>query len=116
MMVSECLLLGVERKSDFEGSRSVEDPGCVKTSTRGEAAELFSLFSSFDSACQRGSFLIQRNRDKRSTRKLDVGVFTQPGPKADIADMTGRRLPHGRFSRTAAWPNLTALQLSLFLS
>jgi hypothetical protein len=27
----ECPLLGVERKSDFEGDRSVDDPGCVKT-------------------------------------------------------------------------------------
>src|SRR5580698_4905564 len=26
------------------------------------------------------------------------------------------RLPHGRLSRTAAWPKLTPLQLSLFLS
>ena len=63
---------------------SVYDPGCVKTCTSGECAELFSLFSSFDGDCQSGSFLIQRNRDKLSTRKFDVGVFTQAGPKADI--------------------------------
>jgi hypothetical protein len=37
-------------------------------------AELFSLFSSFDGDCQSRSFLIQRNRDKLSTRKFDVGV------------------------------------------
>jgi hypothetical protein len=61
------------------GVYSAMVPGCVKTSTRGERAELFSLFSSFDGACQSGSFLIQRHRDKRSTRKFDVGVFTQPG-------------------------------------
>src|SRR5450631_487485 len=30
------------------------------------------------------SFLVQRNRDKFSTRKFDVGVFTQPGPTTDI--------------------------------
>jgi hypothetical protein len=30
------------------------------------------------------SFLVQRNRDKLSTRKFDVGVFTQPGPKSEI--------------------------------
>src|SRR5437879_13121193 len=54
-------------------------PGCVKTCTSRECAELFSLFSSFDGDCQSGSFLIQRNRDKLSTRKPDVGVFTQPG-------------------------------------
>jgi hypothetical protein len=41
---------------------------------------LFSPFSSFDCDCQYGSFPIQRNRDKISTRKFDVGVFTQPGP------------------------------------
>jgi hypothetical protein len=46
---------------------------------------VFSLFSSFDGDCQSGSFVIQRNRDKRSTRKFDVGVFTQPGPGAEVA-------------------------------
>src|SRR6266446_4017829 len=60
-------------------------PGCVKTCTSGECAELFSLFSSFDGDCQSGSFLIQRNRDKLSTRKFDVGVFTQPGSKKESA-------------------------------
>src|SRR6266403_1891194 len=44
---------------------------------------VFSLFF-FDGDCQSGSFLIQRNRDKLSTRKFDVGVFTQPGSKADL--------------------------------
>jgi hypothetical protein len=44
---------------------------------------LFSLFSSFDGDCQSGSFVIQRNRDKLSTRKFDVGVFTQPGSKPE---------------------------------
>jgi hypothetical protein len=34
--------------------------------------------------CQSGSFVIQRNGDKLSTRRFDVGVFTQAGPKADI--------------------------------
>src|ERR1700680_222851 len=59
-------------------------PGCVKTSTSRECTELFSLFSSFDGDCQSCSFLIQRNRDKLSTRKSDVGVFTQAGSKADL--------------------------------
>src|SRR5258707_8934684 len=59
-------------------------PGCVKTCTSRECAELFSLFSSFDGDCQRSSFLIQRNRDKLSTRKFDVGVFTQPGSFSDL--------------------------------
>jgi hypothetical protein len=56
---------------------SGQGPGCVKTSTRGECAELFSLSSSFDGAYQSGPFLFQRNRDKRSTQKFEVGVFTQ---------------------------------------
>src|SRR5258707_13586228 len=60
-------------------------PGCVKTCTSRECAELFSFFSSFDGDCQSGSFLIQRNRDKLSTRKFGVGVFTQPGSKAEVA-------------------------------
>jgi hypothetical protein len=77
-------LSGEERKSNFGAVRSVKDPGCVKTCTSRECAELFSLFSSFDGDCQSGSFLIQRNRDKLSTRKFDVGVFTQPGPTPDI--------------------------------
>jgi hypothetical protein len=49
------------------------------------AQKLFSLFSSFDGDCQSGSFLIQRNRDKLSTRKFDVGVLTQPGSKTEVA-------------------------------
>src|SRR3979409_895429 len=53
---------------------------CVKTCASRERAELFSPFSSFDHDGQCCSFLIQRNRDKLSTRKFDVGVFTQPGP------------------------------------
>src|SRR5258707_3409663 len=79
------------RTSNNEGHRvavtldtKVLIQGCVKTCTSRECAELFSLFSSFDSDCQSGSFLIQRNRDKLSTRKFDVGVFTQPGSKADL--------------------------------
>jgi len=64
--------------------------GCVKTCTSRECAELFSLFSSFDGDCQSGSFVIQGNRDKLSTRKFDIGVFTQPGSDGDI----GGRLGH----------------------
>jgi hypothetical protein len=63
-------------------------PGCVKTRTRGECAELFSLSSSFDDDRQSGSFLIRRNRDKLSTRKFGVGVFTQPGSKTDFAEIS----------------------------
>jgi hypothetical protein len=58
-------------------------PGCVKTCTSRECAELFSLFSSFDGDCQSGSSVIQCNRDKPSTLKFDIGVFTQPGSTTD---------------------------------
>jgi hypothetical protein len=78
--VAACLLLRDQRTSPGRGSKSENDPGCVKTCTRRERAELFSLFSSSDGDWQIASFLIQRNRDKLSARKFDVGVFTQPGP------------------------------------
>jgi hypothetical protein len=45
---------------------------------------LFSLFAFLDGARQRCSFLIQLIRGKRSTRKSDFGVFTQPGSKGEI--------------------------------
>ena len=54
-------------------------PACVKTRASKECAELFSPFSSFDCDSQCCSFPIQRNRDEISTRKFDVGVFTQAG-------------------------------------
>src|ERR1017187_7018559 len=64
---------------------SVEiDPGCLKTCMSRECTELFSLFPPFDGDCQSYSFLIHRNRDRLSTRKSDVGVFTQPRSKADV--------------------------------
>jgi hypothetical protein len=53
--------------------------------TSRECSELFSLFSSFEGDCQSGPFVIQGNRDKLSTRKFDVGVFTQPGSKTEVA-------------------------------
>src|SRR5258707_71692 len=84
-VTDECPLLREERTSNIRRLRSAFDPGCVKTRASRECAELFSPFSSFDCDCQYGSFPIQRNRDKISTRKFDVGVFTQPGPIADIA-------------------------------
>ena len=67
-------------------------PGCVKTCTNRECAELFSLFSSYDGDRQSGSFLIERNRDKLSPRKFDVGVFTQAGSKPEVASLE----PHVR--------------------
>src|SRR5258708_25487222 len=60
------------------------DPGCVKTCTSQECAELFSLSSSLSSGRKHFWFSNLRNRDRISTRRLNVGVFTQPRPKADI--------------------------------
>jgi hypothetical protein len=64
-------------------------PARVKTRASRECAELFSLFSSFDCDCQCCSFPIRRNRDKLSTRKFDVGVFTQARSKADLGVKRG---------------------------
>jgi len=83
---------GIPRAVSANALMSARGPGCVKTCTSRECAELFSLFSSFDGDCQSGSFLIQRNRDKLSTRKFDVGVFTQPGSKRRHRPATGPRL------------------------
>src|ERR1039458_8113595 len=89
-----------ERKSHFRAARTVFDPGCVKTSTSREPAEFFSLFAFFDGARQRCSFLIQLIRGKRSTRKSDFGVFTQPGSKAPFWRSDGhfRSTPMNRHS------------------
>jgi len=84
----QCPFLAIKQTSSGRRPRSPFDPGCVKTCTSRECAELFSFFSPFDGDCQSGSFLIQRNRDKLSTRKFGVGVFTQPGPKADLGTLT----------------------------
>src|SRR6478672_9550685 len=90
-------LSAAKRTSRSNDGRSVFDPGCVKTCTSRECAELFSLFSSFDGDCQSGFSVIQCNRDKPSTLKFDIGVFTQPGPEPDLSASTRRELPgdHG---------------------
>jgi len=63
------------------------DPGCVKTCTSQECAELFSLSSSLSSGRKRFWFSNLRNRDGISTRRLNVGVFTRPRPEADISGL-----------------------------
>ena len=60
------------------------DKDAIELGSSRERTELFSPFSSFDHDGQCCSFLIQRDRDKLSTRKFDVGVFTQPEPKGDL--------------------------------
>src|SRR6266851_3086646 len=70
-------------KIDTAGAMGPRLRGCVKTRASRECAELFSPFSSFGDDWQSSSFPIHRNRERISTRKFEVGVFTQPGPKAD---------------------------------
>src|SRR5258705_10965374 len=60
------------------------DPGCVKTCTSQECAELFSLSSSLSGGRKHFWFSNLRNRDGISTRRLNVGVFTRPRPRPDI--------------------------------
>src|SRR5258708_23514090 len=82
-----------ELANDSDVRMSASGPGCVKTCTSRDCAELFSLFSSFDGDCQSGSFLIQCNRDKLSTRKFDVGVFTQPCMRTLVSSVTATLCP-----------------------
>src|SRR5471030_3171217 len=56
--------------------------GCVKTRSGKGGAELFSQLPSSERSCQHNRPLHRRNRDGSSTRKLAIGVFTQPGSKA----------------------------------
>jgi len=84
-------------------------PGCVKTCASSECAELFSPLSSFDYNCQYCSFPIQYNRDKISTCKFDVGVFTQPG---SISDLGARNLDVG-FTPTSRHRQPDSVRLTL---
>ena len=54
---------------------------CVKTRSGEGGAESFSQLPSSESSCQHSSH--RRNRDGSSTRKLAIGVFTQPGSKPE---------------------------------
>jgi hypothetical protein len=51
------------------------DPGCAKTCMCRECAELFSPVSSVNGDWQSCPFPIQRNRDRISTRKIDVRMM-----------------------------------------
>src|SRR5450759_1663984 len=77
-------LSGVKRKLDFGAVRSAFDPGCVKTCLSQECAELFSQFPSLDRTGKCNWFSHRQNREGISTRKLNVRVFTQPGPTTDM--------------------------------
>src|SRR5471032_1929038 len=62
-------------------------PGCVKTRLGEGCAELFSQLASSERSCQYNRLPHRRNRDGNSTRKLDVGVFTQPGSKSEVSPL-----------------------------
>jgi hypothetical protein len=68
---------------------------------------VYSLFF-FDGDRQSGSYVIERNRDKLSTRKFDVGVFTQAGPEADTApaEVSHRLFTNHHKSPETTSPNL----------
>jgi hypothetical protein len=89
---------------------SVSGPACVKTRTSGEGAELFSPFASFDGDCQCCCFSIQRNLDKISTRKFDVGVFTQAGSFSDLGTHGAqvRSSPNSGNGKAAPGPNVSS--------
>src|SRR5450631_3511651 len=75
-------------------------PGCVKTRLGEGCAELFSQLPSSERSCQYNRLPHRRNRDGSSTRKLDIGVFTQPGPNSDISG--GNRVKSESASHIAA--------------
>src|ERR1700676_1621997 len=77
-------LSGGNRTCRGQLTMSAIDPGCVKTCTSQECVELFSLSSSLSSGRKHFWFSNLRNRDGISTRRLNVGVFTQPRPGADL--------------------------------
>src|SRR5216684_4752109 len=84
-------------KIDTAGAMGPRLRGCVKTRASRECAELFSPFSSFGDDWQSSSFPIHRNRERISTRKFEVGVFTQPGtpgPMTPGANCYGRHQTH----------------------
>ena len=72
------------KKALANSEPSTHDPGCVKTRFGKGRAELFSQLPSCEGSCQHNRLPHRQNRDGSSTEKLDIGVFTQPGPLADI--------------------------------
>src|SRR5271155_1594608 len=59
-------------------------PARVKTRLGEACTELFSQLPSSERSCQYNRLPHRRNRDGSSTRKLENGVFTQPGSKGDL--------------------------------
>src|SRR6266446_9982432 len=63
---------------------SASGPGCVKTRLSQGRAELFSNCLLLTEVASAIGFPQRRNRDGNSTRKFNVGVFTQPGTRGPI--------------------------------
>src|SRR5258705_11923443 len=91
-------LTASKQTSRRKAATSGLDPGCVKTCTSQECAELFSLSSSLGSGRKHFWFSNLRNRDGISTRRLNVGVFTRPRPKAEVAPLVNGVRHVGLFS------------------
>src|SRR6266403_183994 len=79
------------RTSNNEGHRvavtldtKVLIQGCVKTRSGKGGAESFSQLPSSEVVASTNRLLHRRNRDGSSTRKLAIGVFTQPGSSTDL--------------------------------
>src|SRR6476469_5381660 len=81
-------LSGEQRKLDFGAARSVDDPGCVKTCTSQECAELFSLSSSLSSGRKHFWFSNLRNRDgislPQTTPCVDCSKVSVPAKERGI--------------------------------
>jgi hypothetical protein len=65
-------------------SMSALGRACVKTRLGEGCAALFSQLPSSERSCQYNRLPHRRNRDGSSTRKLDIGVFTQPRSKTEV--------------------------------
>src|ERR1700716_3606871 len=81
---------------------SVAGPGCVKTSVSRGCRELFFHFRLLAEVASAIEFPHLRNLERRSTRKLNDGVFTRPGSNSEVGPLyrnvrstlkSGRRRP-----------------------
>src|SRR5665811_659219 len=73
------------KKALANSEPSTHGTGCVKTCLSQGCAELFSQLPSLDRTGKCNWFSHRQNREGISTRKLNVRVFTQPGPRAELA-------------------------------
>jgi hypothetical protein len=72
----------------FDGLlKSAQGPGCVKSRLSQESTKLFSQLSSPGGGCQCNWFPYRRICDRCSTRKLNDGLFIQPGSKTEVSGL-----------------------------